>query len=129
MIKRQRIPHKKVKVGSISFDSKTEALRYKELKILEQKGEIINLTPHPKFTLLKPYTTNHDIKQRALTYTADFSYIDAKTNKEIVEDTKSSYTAKDRVFRLKAKLFQAVFVNKYFYISLYTNKGFKLCKV
>lgn len=126
-MKQERIPHKKVKIDGFVFDSKIEALRYKELLLLQKGGRISNLCIHPKFPLLKSFKSNHGITQRAMSYSADFSYTRNKT--EIVEDVKSGYTLKDRVFRIKAKIFQNLYKNKYFYVALYTKKGFELCKI
>lgn len=36
-MKQERIPHKKVKIDGFIFDSKIEALRYKELLLLQKR--------------------------------------------------------------------------------------------
>ena len=55
----------------ITFDSKGEANRYCELKILERAGEISDLTLQPKFTLQESFKKNGKT-HRAITYIADF---------------------------------------------------------
>ncbi|MBQ2175640.1 MAG: DUF1064 domain-containing protein, partial [Alphaproteobacteria bacterium] len=51
MIKR-KYNNKKIIVDGIKFDSKKEALRYKELKMLEKAGIISNLQRQVKYTLI-----------------------------------------------------------------------------
>ena len=43
---------------------------------------------------------------RAISYTADFQYFDVKRNITIIEELKSSYTAKLADYRIRARLFQ-----------------------
>ena len=45
-------------VDGIKFDSKREAERYKELKLLERAGKISDLILQPRFELLPKYTIN-----------------------------------------------------------------------
>ncbi|MBP1312302.1 ABC-type sulfate transport system substrate-binding protein [Paenibacillus sp. 1182] len=94
---------KKKIVDGIEFDSMTEAKRYAELVILERGGLISELTLQPKFTLLEPFT-KHGKKRRAITYKADFMYME--DGKTIVEDVKG-FAARD--FSLRRKLFDAKF--------------------
>jgi len=62
----------KTTVDGIRFDSKREAERYSELKLLERAGIITDLKLQPKFELIPKHNGN-----RALTYIADFSYTEA----------------------------------------------------
>ena len=91
---------KKVKVDGIPFDSKLEARRYKELKLLERAGRIKDLELQPKFELI-PTVRWKGKTLRVTKYIADFSYKDEKGN-FIVEDVKGFETD---VYKLKRKLF------------------------
>ena len=91
-----------VTVDGIRFDSKREASRYGELKLLERDGQIRNLEVHPRYVLQDAFTRPNGAKVRAIFYEADFQYVDAATGSLVVEDTKGAET---KVFRLKRKLF------------------------
>ena len=90
---------KKVKVDGIEFDSKKEAKRYFELKILEVAGVISNLILQPKFLLQESFERDGK-KYRAIFYIADFEYIE--DGKRIVEDVKG---VKTDIYKLKKKMF------------------------
>lgn len=77
---------KKVQVDGITFDSKREARRYCELRLLERAGEIRELELQKKYELIPKQG-----KERAVHYIADFVYKD-KSGAEIVEDTKGFRT-------------------------------------
>lgn len=96
--------NKKTIVDNIKFDSKAEANRYIELKLLEKSGKISDLELQPKFELQEKYINNKGEKVRAITYKADFCYLEG--NKIIVEDVKGVET---KEFKIKRKLFE----NKY----------------
>lgn len=94
----------KVTFAGITFDSKREFQRWKELKLLERAGEIRDLKVHPKFPLMCG-TVPIKIRSgryhggRKISYFADFSYIDKKTHERIVEDVKGMDTAISRLKR------------------------------
>lgn len=95
--------NKKVVVDGIQFDSKREAARYVELKLLLANGAIADLELQPAFELQPGFRdARTGRKERAITYIADFRYIDVATGRAIVEDAKGMKTA---VFQLKRKLF------------------------
>lgn len=101
MIKR-KYNNKKIIVDGIKFDSKKEALRYKELKMLEKAGIISNLQRQVKYTLIPAqyertdeiYTRGKDkgkpkkgrLIERECAYYADFIYM--QDGNTIVEDVK-----------------------------------------
>lgn len=95
--------NKKIIVDGIKFDSKKEANRFKELKLLKQSGVIKDLELQKVFELQPKYKNNKGEHIRAITYKADFFYYDNKKEKYIVEDTKGFRT---EVYKLKKKLFE-----------------------
>lgn len=99
MKRRNKYGNIKTVVDGIRFDSKKEAKRYGQLKILEIAKEIKGLDVHPKYQL--------KVKDEIICfYEADFSYRDLKTKKFIIEDCKGVKTA---VYRLKKKLMKAIY--------------------
>jgi len=82
-------------VDGILFDSKKEAERYKELKLLERAGIICDILIQPAYPVLI-------MGKHFCTYTADFSYLDKRCGR-VVEDTKSTGTAMDAAYRLRKK--------------------------
>lgn len=66
-------------VDDIKFDSKAEAERYIQLKVLQNQGFITNLELQPKFELQPKYTNNKGEKIKAIVYKADFSYIETSS--------------------------------------------------
>ena len=98
--------NKKVIYNGIKFDRKKERDRYVTLKQLEKAGIIKELELQPKFLLLD--TIHYKGKTYPKTYyKADFKYFDNEKGKYIVEDVKSTITAKDKVYRLKIKMLLA----------------------
>lgn len=85
----------KTEVDGIRFDSKKEANRYCELKLLERQGLIANLELQPVFVL-------QEGKGLTIKYKADFRYLEPDGN-YVVEDVKSKGTM-TAVYRLKKKL-------------------------
>jgi hypothetical protein len=83
--------------AAITFDSKKEAARCRELCLLVRSGEINDLQGQVKFEL----SVNG---MKVAHYLADFVYTDGRTNRRIVEDTKGVHTP---VYRLKKRLMQA----------------------
>lgn len=92
---------KKTTIDGITFDSKKEGLHYVELKKLEKQGKISNLELQPSFLLQDGFKRDGK-KYRPITYIADFRYVE--NGKVIVEDVKSSFTAKDKVYKIKKKM-------------------------
>ena len=71
--------NKKTQIDMYVFDSTKEAKRYKELKLLEQAGEINNLELQPHFLLQESFRKN-DKTYRKIEYVADFKYIEKREN-------------------------------------------------
>lgn len=88
----------KTTVGNITFDSKREAARFQELRLLFRAGEIRNLELQPKLDFVLE-------GEKIFTYRPDFIYFD-RYGSRVVEDVKGVRTA---VYRLKKKLIEKQF--------------------
>ena len=93
---------KKVIVDNIKFDSKKEARRFTELKLLLKAGIIKDLELQKEYILQDSFKLNKKTR-RKITYKADFTYITTSDNKLHVEDVKGFKT---EVYKLKKKLFE-----------------------
>ncbi len=83
-------------VDGMRFDSKREAARWGELKLLERVGELSDLQRQVRFDLIVNGV-------HVAAYIADMVYLD-HSGRRVIEDVKSDATRKDPVYRLKAKL-------------------------
>ena len=89
----------KTVIDGITFDSKKEAKRYAELKLLERAGKIRDLQRQVRVELVPPF--NCDGKHfRGIYYVVDFTYTDADGN-IVWEDVKGMKTS---VYLIKRKL-------------------------
>lgn len=98
---------KKTTVDGIEFDSRAEATRYTELKLLQRAGKIRDLKLQPEFELIPSFRKNRKTFRRTV-YKADFSYFDIERSKYMVEDVKGFRTD---VYALKKKLFEYKYQN------------------
>lgn len=97
---------KKTIIDGITFASKKEALRYKELKMLLAANKIANLELQVKFPI--------EVKGKKIcTYIADFTYYESP-HLYVIEDVKGMRTA---IFNLKWKLMQALYPKHTFRIT------------
>jgi hypothetical protein len=100
----------KQKIDNIWFDSKKEANRYSELKLLSRGGEVKDLKTHPKFKIHDEFRDWEGKHYLPVYYKADFEYSEKKKVKDCwkwiktIEDVKGMKTA---VYLLKKKLFLA----------------------
>lgn len=99
---KQKYNNTKTEVDSIKFDSKKEANRFLELKMLEKTGVIKNLERQRRFQVV-PKTKD----ERAVFFVADFVYM--QDGKLIAEDVKSDITRKNSTYIIKRKLFKYLF--------------------
>lgn len=88
-------------VDNIRFDSKAEAKRYQQLRLMERAGEIVDLRIQVEYELIPPQKVG-SVKERPVKYVADFVYRD-RNGGCVVEDVKSGPT-KTREFVIKRKL-------------------------
>lgn len=83
-----------------TFDSKHEAGRYAELKLLERAGKISDLKTQVAYLLIPAqYDEKHRCIERKASYIADFVYV--QDGKIVVEDAKG---VKTDVYKLKKKM-------------------------
>lgn len=105
--------NKKVIIDGITFDSKKEARRYRELKLLERAGQIQNLELQKEFELIPTQREADTVGARggikkgkviehAVKYKADFVY--TENGETVVEDTKGMRT-KDYIIKRKLMLY------------------------
>jgi hypothetical protein len=95
--KRHKYGAKATEFLGVRFDSRREAVRYQELLIRGQAGELCDLELQPSF----PIVVNG---VKVCTYRADFGYRELATNQIVTEDSKGWRTP---VYRLKKKLVEA----------------------
>lgn len=109
--------NKKTVVDGISFDSKKEAARYCELKLLEKAGKISCLKLQPEFVLQEKFRyAGHMF--RAIGFRGDFQYRETGNWFKVVEDVKGwdIKTEKFRlteVYKIKRKMFIKKFGGRY----------------
>ena len=94
---RNKYNAKKVKLEGYTFDSKAEARRYGELKLLLKAKKISDIAVHP---VLGIYVNDKKI----CNYVADFSY--QENGIEVFEDVKGIRTS---TYVLKKKLVKAIY--------------------
>jgi hypothetical protein len=108
-VKKTKFHNVKVEIDGIRFDSKFEAHRYTELKLMEKAGLIRDLKLQVRF----PIIIN---EEKVCTYVADFTYVEKMPpldykgtpwvlEQPVVEDAKGMRTP---VYNLKKRLMKAV---------------------
>lgn len=104
---------RKYRIGNEMFDSRKEAARWQELKLLEKAGEISHLQRQVKYVLIPSqyevsgYTKTGKEKKRLVerecSYVADFVYHELASNEVVVEDVKG-FKTKDYIIKRKLML-------------------------
>lgn len=94
--------NKKTVVDGITFDSAKESRRWSDLCLLQRAGKIKGLARQVPYPLIVNGVTVAKL-------VADFIYYDNDKPGEplVVEDTKSDFTRKLPMWRLKSKMFAA----------------------
>lgn len=94
--------NRKTTVDGIVFDSKKEAARYQDLRLLERAGEIQDLRCQVPFELVPAQRdAKGKLVERPVKYLADFVYQDCATGERVVEDVKGYRTD---VYKIKRRL-------------------------
>lgn len=115
-MKMQKYRSKKTIFDGITFDSQKEFRRYKQLKEMQEHGEIRDLHLQVPFELIpaqrEPDTIGKKggihkgkVIERSVNYIADFVYCQISTGETIVEDTKGMRT-KDYIIKRKLMLYR-----------------------
>lgn len=97
--------NEKVVVDGIKFDSKREAARYQELKLMEQAKVIKGLVLQPRFRIEIGGVEVRYASGRQVVYVADFEYWDNERKTRVVEDAKGMPTP---LYKLKRALMAAM---------------------
>lgn len=92
----------KTTLDGITFDSKREAARYAELKMMQAQGVIDRLELQPVYQI----TING---RKVCKVIPDFRYFCNARQRHVVEDVKSPATEKNATFRLKKRLLEAAY--------------------
>jgi hypothetical protein len=103
-IRRSKYRNLETVVDGHAFDSRREATRYRELRLLERAGEIAGLELQPAYVLHAPVlnAAGELVGLKAIgKYIADFKYREVASGLDIVEDSKGVRTP---VYRLKKKI-------------------------
>lgn len=105
-------PHKfravRTEVDGLSFPSRAEARRYSELRLLEKAGEIRDLELHPRFPLEVIRPSSGEVIQVG-SFTPDSRYVDVRSGLRVIEDVKSAPTAAGEAYRLRKRIFEALY--------------------
>ena len=109
-------------IDGIKFDSKLEAERYAQLKMMECAGVIRDLELQPEYELIPSFKKDGKTWRKTV-YKADFRYILAEDDSYIIEDVKGSTSVITDVFRLKQKLFEYKYPD--YTISIVTSKDIR----
>ena len=95
--------YRKANGETVKFDSRKEARRYDELRLLERAHQISDLQRQVKFVLIPAQRDpKGKLIERQCYYVADFTYKDS-SGRLVVEDTKSEAT-RTPVYVVKRKL-------------------------
>ena len=92
--------YRNIKAGG--FDSRKEAARWQELRLLERAGVISDLKRQVPIELLPAQYVDGRCVERSVKYVADFTY--TEHGKPVVEDVKSEITRKNKEYVIKRKL-------------------------
>lgn len=105
-MRRSKYGAQKTEFDGLVFDSKHEAMRWRELALLQRSGEIADLQRQVKYILI-PAQVDEDgkVAERAVSYVADFVYSDVRSGETVVEDAKGMHT---RDYIIKRKLMRYV---------------------
>lgn len=108
--------NQKITIDNITFDSKKEADRYFELRILEKASKIADLQRQVKYVLIPAQREADHIGprggiikgkliERECSYVADFVYKDLENGELVMEDTKGFRTP-EYIIKRKLMLYQ-----------------------
>ena len=94
--------NQKTEIDGIMFDSRHEAQRWAELKLMEKAGEIYDLQRQVVYELIPSQRKYGKVIERPCKYIADFVYR-TKAGDFVAEDAKSPAT-RTAAYKIKKKL-------------------------
>jgi hypothetical protein len=100
-MKRPKYGNRKVTVDGLNFDSQREATLFMQYRMLEKAGQITHLEQHPVYKLVV-----NGAKVGRITPDFQFRELDGTLK---VYDVKSPATAKTEAFRLRKRVFEALY--------------------
>lgn len=103
--RKSKYGNKPVEIDGRRFASAAEGRRYLDLRRMEAIGLIRELECQPRFPLVVAGV-------KIAVYVADFSYLDGGTGEFAVEDVKGGKGTVTDVFRIKKRLFEALYPHK-----------------
>jgi len=109
MIKPSKYKAKKTEYNGITYDSKKEALRAKQLEYFQEIGLISGLQRQVKFKWIETHTLEKGCSlelELKRSYIADFVYFDHDKKIEVVLDVKGFRTAE---YKKKKKIVEHLF--------------------
>lgn len=106
MTRRHKYNARKTVIDGYTFDSRAEARRYQELKLLEKQRLISRIELQPAYVLQETFKNGKGKTCRSIKYIADFRYYDLKTGECIVEDVKGQKTS---AYQIKKKWFEKLY--------------------
>ena len=93
---------KKLIIDGETFDSRMEARRWRELRLLQRFGEIDGLQRQVKYVLIPAQKDDSGhVIERPVSYIADFVYRNVRSGEQVVEDAKGART---KEYIIKRKL-------------------------
>jgi len=95
---------RKATVDGITFDSRKEARKYEELKLLKRAGEIVDFELQPEFELQPGFRDRDGNWVRPIKYRADF-LVRYHNGRVVVIDTKG-YRTKEYAIKRKMLLYR-----------------------
>lgn len=96
--------NKKTVLDGMTFDSRKEANRYAELRLMEKAGLITNLHRQVPIELLPSQRRNGKIVERPVRYIVDFVY--TQDGENVYEDVKGGIRTKEYVIKRKLMLWE-----------------------
>lgn len=104
---RRKFMNRPTEYDGQKFDSRKEAERYFELRLMERAGAISGLRRQVVFELIPAQYVGGKFAERAVKYVADFVYHDEITGENVVEDVKSKATrTPEYIIKRKLLLFR-----------------------
>ena len=111
--RRHKYGAQKVELDGIRFDSRREARRYQELKLLLAADLIRELEVHPGYPLIVEELYHEEDRPRVFHTIGmahfDFRYVDMASGEVVLEDIKAKGVTTTTAFRLRKRYVEAAY--------------------